>query len=86
MKMPVQERAVDIFLRTSGRFDVDRTVLARPSGDPSVRPRPVYVAKTDAGRSIDWLCLVENAGECIAECGLDAGCYAECAPEAVDCL
>jgi hypothetical protein len=82
MRMPVQERTADFLSRHGGRQEVTRMMDLKPSGDPSVRQRPVYVARTSATPLVDWLCLAEKASQCIPECGLDA----ECAPDGVDCF
>lgn len=36
--------------------------------------------------SVDWWCLLRKAGGCVARCGTDIGCYATCAPGAIECF
>ena len=53
---------------------------------PQTRRRPVYVPSTSTQRTVDWRCLLRTGAHCIAQCRLDLGCYATCAPEALECF
>jgi hypothetical protein len=61
-------------------------VAVGPDRSREPRRRLVYIPRLAVEPAVDWSCLLQKGAHCISECGTDVGCYATCAPEAVECF
>lgn len=86
MKLPVTNEHVKVYARELDPLAFREAAFTRAQAQPTEARHASYIAPQAIQPSVDWWCLLRKGAGCIARCGTDIGCYATCAPGALECF
>jgi hypothetical protein len=86
MRYTVGSARVHVYGAAIDRAAPRRAVASDSAIGRRAQPRRLYVPAAGVQPSVSWWCLLRKGAGCVARCRTNIGCYATCAPEALECF